>query len=324
MTDGRSDRRDVRSDGGESASETRVVVLNPSSGNGSHAAQVRTLAARHGFTVRETEREGQAIELAAAAARNGAAVVAAAGGDGTLNEVVQGLVEADALDDVVFGVIPAGTGNNFASNVGIESVEHGFEVIENGDERVIDLGFAGDRPFLNSCVGGLTAEASSETTSERKAEFGVLAYVLATFRTAVDFDGTPLRIETDETDEQSWQGKAILLLVGNGRRFPVNGQTQADMEDGRLDVAIIEEKPGSNLAGLARSTALDRLLGPEASHVTRLKTAELTVSVQDDEPATFSLDGEMVTAHELDIKASPATLRLRVGERYDPHPDTQA
>nr|WP_282594252.1 diacylglycerol kinase family protein [Halorientalis brevis] len=312
---------DGRPDGGTAPDETRVLVLNPTSGTSAHVERIRTLAAQHGFTVQETEREGQAIELAAAAASDGASVVAAAGGDGTLNEVVRGLVAADALGDVVFGVIPAGTGNNFAGNVGIESVEHGFDVIEDGTERDIDLGFAGDRPFLNSCIGGLTAQASSETTSELKADLGVVAYVLTMFRTAVDFEGTRLRIETDETAERAWQGTAVLLLVGNGRRFPSRGQTQADVEDGLLDVAIIEKKPGSNLAGLARSTARERLLGADADHVTRVKTAGLTVRVLDDDPTTFSLDGEEVTARELAIEVSPASLRLRVGEGYEPHPE---
>jgi len=321
VTDRRSELCDVRPDGGGSPDETRVLVLNPTSGNSAHVERIRTLAANRGFTVQETGREGQAIELAAEAASDGASVVAAAGGDGTLNEVVRGLVEADALDDVVFGVVPAGTGNNFAGNVGIDGIEHGFDVIEEGTERAIDLGFAGDRPFLNSCIGGLTAQASSETTSELKADLGVVAYVLTMFRTAVDFEGTRLRIETDDTGERAWQGRAVLLLVGNGRRFPSRGQTQADVEDGLLDVAVIEKKPGSNLAGLARSTALERLLGADADYVSRLKTARLTVRVLNDEPTTFSLDGEMVTARDLTIEAKPASLRLRVGERYEPHPE---
>jgi diacylglycerol kinase family enzyme len=223
--------------------------------------------------------------------------------------------------DVTFGGIPAGTGNNVAAKIGIGSIEHGFEVLAEGEQRTIDLGFADDRPFLNSCVGGLTAEASRETTAESKAELGVVAYVLSTFRTAVEFEGTPLRIDTEETGDRTWQGRAAVLLVGNGRRFPTRGQSQADMEDGLLDVAIIEDNPGSDLAGLARSTAVERLLGGDADGVTRLKAPELTVTVEHDDPTAFSLDGEMLTAAELTIETRPATLTIRVGEAYDPHPE---
>ncbi|WP_136717256.1 diacylglycerol/lipid kinase family protein [Halorientalis salina] len=309
-------------DGGDRPDEQRVLIVNPASGTRSHQDQLSALAAEHGFAVRETEREGHAVDLASEAASEGASVVAAAGGDGTVNEVVEGLVAAGALDAVRFGIVPTGTGNNFAKNVGITGLSQAFEVMERGDERTVDLGFADDRPFLNSCVGGLTAEASRETTPEMKADLGVVAYVLNTVRTAVDFEGTPLHIETGDAGEETWTGNAVLLLVGNGRRFPTRGQAQADMEDGRFDVAIIEDTPGSNLAGLARSTALERLLGADADYVTRLKTDRLVVSVTAEDPATFSLDGEMVTAGELTIETRPAALRLRVGDAYDPHPDS--
>ena len=315
-----SDR--VVPDGNGQPAEPRVLIVNPTSGTESHDEQLRAHAAEYGFTIRETQGEGHAVELASAAAREGAAVVAAAGGDGTVNEVVQGLVAADALDAVQFGVVPAGTGNNFAKNVGITGLSEAFEILAHGEERVIDLAFADERPFLNSCVGGLTAEASRETTSESKAELGVVAYALNTFRTAADFEGTALRIDTDGASDASWEGTAVLLLVGNARRFPTQGGTQADVEDGLLDVAVIEDTPGSNLAGLARSTALERLLGAEGDHVRRLKTDELRVHVLDDEPATFSLDGEMVSASDLTIETRPGVLRLRVGERYEPHPAT--
>jgi len=323
VTDRPRDATDAVPDGGDSDDQRRVLIVNPQSGDSSHGEQLLTLAAEHGFTVRETEREGHAIELASDAAREGATLVAAAGGDGTVNEVVRGLAAADALDSVSFGIVPAGTGNNFAKNVGITGLTAAFDVMDAGEERAVDLGFADDRPFLNSCVGGLTAEASRETTPESKADLGVVAYVLNTFRTAVDFEGTPLRIDTDGADTTSWQGNAVLLLVGNGRRFPTRGQTQADMEDGLFDVAIIEDSPGSNLAELARSTAIERILGSEADYVTRLKTDRLHVRVTAEEPATFSLDGEMVTTGELTIETRPSALRLRVGDAYDPHPDRE-
>jgi len=306
----------VAPDGGTGA---RVLVLNPASGDASHGEQVRRLAADHGFEIRETEGEGNAVELAAAAAREGADLVAAAGGDGTLNEVVRGLFAADALPDVAFAAVPAGTGNNFAGNVGIEGIEHAFEVIERGDFRRIDLGIADGEPFLNSCVGGLTARASAETTSDLKENLGVVAYVLETFKTAVEYEGVRMDIETRGGGD-SWHGDAVLLLVGNGRRFPIRGRTQANMEDGLLDVTVVEENPGSELAELARSAAMERLFGTDAAHVTRLRAPALTVAVRDDE-ATFSLDGEMVSASALDVRTEPEVVELPVGDAYEPDPD---
>lgn len=298
----------------------RVLVLNPISGGGDHAAEVRELAAARDVAVRETEEAGDAAEFAREAAEAGAAVVAACGGDGTINEVVHGLDEADALERVTFGVIPAGTGNNFAKNVGIDGIEQGFDVLETGERRRIDLGTANGHLFVNSCIGGVTADASVNTTAEMKNRFGVLAYVFAGLRTAVEFEGLHLDVAggSGHDSHTLWSGEAAFVLVGNGRRFPSNGRTQANMEDGLLDVTIIEQAPTVNLLG---KDAMRRLLGSESEDVTRLKSSELTISAREDEPVNFSLDGEMISGTELSLGVRHRALSIRVGDRYEPNPD---
>jgi YegS/Rv2252/BmrU family lipid kinase len=299
----------------------RVVVLNPKSGSEDHSDTVHELAADHGFEVRETAGEGDAAELAAEAATMGADFVAAAGGDGTLNEVLNGLHGAEAVDEVTVGVVPAGTGNNFASNVGIESIEHAFEVFEDGDRRDVDLGVAAGRAFINSCVGGITAEASAATTPETKRNFGVMAYVVNTVKEAVSFESLSLAIETNDAHSRTWRGEAAFVLVGNGRRFPVDANTQANMEDGLFEVTIVEDGPAVDVVGAA---AIERLFGESGDHIYRLVTPGLTVRSIDDEPVSFSLDGEMITSHEADIETLPGRVTLAVGDGYDPAPDATA
>ena len=315
----------------------RVVVLNPVSGSGDHGPEVRMLADEYGFEVLETTEETGAAPLAERAAER-ASLVAACGGDGTVNEAVRGLVIADALDDVTFGVVPAGTGNNFAGNIGVESIAHAFDVLVDGERRRIDLGSArevggstgnggsgsdlrsgrgDDRPFVNSCICGITAEASASTDHEQKSRFGTLAYVFNGLREAQAFDPIPLRVETSDAIDRTWDGDAILVLVGNGRRFPVEGATQANMEDGLLDVAIIEDMPAVDLVG---EEARRRLLDAEADHITRLRTPGLSLAVRDDEPVSFSLDGEMLSARELQLSVERRCLELCVGEGYEPEP----
>ncbi|WP_254840451.1 diacylglycerol/lipid kinase family protein [Natronomonas marina] len=300
----------------------RVVVLNPKSGSEDHAEDVYDLADEHGFLVRETEEAGDAIRLAGDAAAAGADFVAAAGGDGTLNEVVNGLHGAEALDDVTVGVVPAGTGNNFASNVGVEGLEHAFEVFESGERRDIDVGVAAGRAFVNSCVGGITAEASAATTPDSKRNLGVMAYVLNTVKRAVSYESLSLTVETDDAHSRTWSGEAAFVLVGNGRRFPVEGDTQANMEDGLFEVTIVEDGPTVDVVGEA---ALERLFGDSGDHIYRLATPGLTVrSADDDDPVSFSLDGEMITSHETAIETLPGRLTMPVGEAYDPDPDAES
>jgi diacylglycerol kinase family enzyme len=128
--------------------------------------------------------------------------------------------DADRLDDVTLGVLPTGTGNDFADNVGIRGLDHAFSLVESGERRTLDVGLANERVFVNSCVGGLTAESSARTSRERKRRLGVLAYVLTTLSTARDFEGLTLHVSAGPERDPVWVGDALMLLIGNGRRFP--------------------------------------------------------------------------------------------------------
>ncbi|WP_435359197.1 diacylglycerol/lipid kinase family protein [Haloarchaeobius sp. DFWS5] len=294
----------------------RVLVLNPKSGGGKRAAQTRRLAAEHGFVVRESGGPGETRTIAETAAAEGAKMVVAAGGDGTLNEVVSGVDDAEGLSRTVLGVVPAGTGNNFAERVGIRDVEHAFEVLDAGRRRWLDLGEANGRLFVNSCVGGLTADASVATTPEMKRKFGVLAYVIATMREYRDFEGLDVDVR-DAAGEELWTGEAIGVLVGNGRRFVGELGTQANMEDGLLNVVLIRDRPASSLA---TDEAIRRFLRRDANHLTRIRAPYLHLTVHDDREAQFSLDGEALATDELTARSQVGCLRFCVGERYRPVP----
>ena len=295
-----------------------TVVLNPESGTASHGPAVRTVAADHGYTVRETEQPGDAVDCAAAAVEAGSTFIAAAGGDGTLNEVVRGIDAADALDRVTVGVVPCGTGNNAAANLGITGIEQAFTVFEEGERRWVDLGFADDRPFVNSCVGGLTAEASAATSVGLKRRFGTAAYLLSTLRTVRNFDSIRVTVEMYDDPETTpvWTGEAVGLLIGNARRFPPSGSEQADMEDGRFDVTLVRD---TGSVGLLKTATAERLFNRESQWTARYTVAAIDITV-DDGPIAFSLDGEIVHRRRLSLRIRPRSLRVTVGEAYEPTP----
>ncbi|MFB6107239.1 MAG: diacylglycerol kinase family protein [Haloplanus sp.] len=294
---------------------TRIVVRNPNSGDGKRTKRARTLALDRGWEVLDSEGGDHTVELAADAATRADTVVAC-GGDGTLNKTVKGVVEAGALDEVSLGVLPAGTGNDFADNVGIRGIDHAFEVIQGGECRRLDLGVANGRPFLNSCVGGLTAEASAKTSRPLKRRLGALAYVLTTLSVARDFEALRLWVSVGPERDPVWTGGALMLLVGNGRRFPGERMRQANMEDGMVNVVIVED--AAALDYLSRGAA-DRLLRRRASHLTRVKTSHLHVR-HEGPPVQFSLDGEMVETDELTVDSRRGAMEFFVGDSYDPAP----
>ncbi|MGQ3411409.1 diacylglycerol/lipid kinase family protein [Natrinema sp. LN54] len=301
-------------------SSDRLLVLNPVSGSGDHVDTVVELADERGFEIRRTAEGGDATRFAREAAPD-ADLVAAAGGDGTLNAVVNGVAAADELETTTVAVVPAGTGNNFATNIGIRGIEHGFTVIEEGQRRAIDIATANGRAFVNSCVGGITAEASGETSAESKAELGVLAYVKNTLETVGEFDSLPLRVETapgpDGETARAWEGEALFVLIGNCRRFTGARTAQAHVEDGLLEVTIVEDAAATNLVGGA---ALEGLFGQDSTHIVRRRTPSLAIESREDS-VEYSLDGEMLETETLHLETDAETLTIPVGEDYQPDPD---
>jgi YegS/Rv2252/BmrU family lipid kinase len=304
--------------GGNEPHET-LVILNPTSASGELADAIRDRTEVAGFSLEQTEEAGDAIRFARDAAGSVSTIVAA-GGDGTVNEVIQGIDQANAFDDLTLGVLPAGTGNNFATNIGITDIDTGFAALKDGPRRNIDLGRADGRPFVNSCIAGLTAESSSKTSRELKDRLGVLAYVITTLRTVSNFESLRLTVEIEEgeTTTTAFAGEALGVLVGNGRRFTPSGGGPADMEDGLLDVTVIEDV---STLDLMSQTLIDQLLKRDSPHLVRSQTPALTIKIHNPETIRFSLDGEIVKQQRLAISVRPNILSLVVGPTYDPSPD---
>jgi YegS/Rv2252/BmrU family lipid kinase len=304
-------------DGATAEPGRTVVVLDPVSGDDTHGPQVRSLAEQHGYGVRETGGDG--IDIARQTAADADRVVAC-GGDGTISHVVRGLWQADALADVQFGVVPGGTGNDFAENVGIGGIADAFDILERGRVRRLDVGTVAvdggtPIPFLNACVCGLTADASAETTPEQKQRYGVLAYAANSLRRLAAFDALDLcPIEGGD----GWSGKAALVLFGNARGFPGEDGPAADIEDGLLDVTVIEDRPATDPVG---GGALFELFDRDPDSLLRLRTGHAEVVVENDESTAFSLDGEMVSARSSTVEARQTALGTVVGPACVAHPE---
>lgn len=295
----------------------RRLVLNPTSGRGDHVAKIHDLAESHGYPIEETDHSGHAEEITKRAVAEGVDLLAVCGGDGTLHEVVQGLAASDSLDSVTVCIVPAGTENIVATDIGIRTLAEGFEVAEHGETRRIDLGMVADEPFVMSTIAGFPAAVSAAATHELKKQFGPFAFVIGAVREGRTSDS--IRVEIDaaaEPEEVTWSGEALAVLIGNVRRF-VDGGGQANVEDGSLEVTIVERMPSAELV----AEAIDqRLLHRDTPHVSTLKANRLDIRSLDGEEITFSLDGEIREFAGAQIGVLPRAIRLRVGSTYDPSP----
>lgn len=299
------------------AEQARRLIVNPTSGQGDHVDQVRRLAAEYGFTVRTTERAEHAIELAESAAEDGVDLLGVCGGDGTVHEVVQGLVAADALDSVTLTIVPAGTANIIATELGISSLSEGFEIGVDGRTRQLDLGMAAGEPFVMSAIAGLPADTSAAATSEQKERFGTLAFVIEGIQKTRQFDGLHVEVEASSEDGAFvWTGDVMSLLIENLRGF--YGDEYVNAADGLLDVAIVEQMPASEAVV---ESLEQRLLDAETQHITRLKAAGVRITGTDGTAVTFSLDGEIRNYESVEISVVPRALDVRADGSYTPGPE---
>lgn len=291
------------------------IILNPASGDTDHVDHVRQLADEQGYTINKTQEEGDAIRLAKIAIAEGVDRLAACGGDGTIHEVVRAIDEVDAFDSVTLGVIPTGTANIFATNIGIDSITEGFDELSTGVPRQIDIGVVGDEPFVMGCVTGIVADASEAASSALKARFGTAAFLITGLRELDAFDPLSLTVTAVSDDStHHWTGEVLCVLIGNSRRFTKHGG-QANMEDGLLEIAIIEPLPPT---ALVTEAAAHRLLGRDTEHVRRFNAESLTIATQDGTMIDFTLDGEPNSDDQLTATVRQQTLTVHVGPTYDP------
>jgi YegS/Rv2252/BmrU family lipid kinase len=279
------------------------LIFNPKA-RSQKGGRVRRFLTKHAekFSLHATTRAGEARELAAKFARRGEPVVIAAGGDGTLNEVVSGL----AGSSTVLGVLPAGTMNVFAREMGIPfvSLERALAVIEAGHISEIDLFEANGSPFVQMAGVGFDARVIEETTWESKKMLGPLAYLLAAVKVLGE---KPPKMEVVFADGHREQG--VAALAGNGALY--GGQFRffrnADNRDSKLDVIVYKEAGYKLVLDSLRGLALGGIdLMASTSYV---QTESFTVTAEREVPV--EVDGEWIGRFS-EIRFKQTASRLRV------------
>lgn len=226
------------------------LIYNPTAGprNVRRALKrVRSYLRRRGWSVelRLTERPGDAVRLAHAAAQAGCDVAIAAGGDGTISEMVNGLVGTQTA----LGVLPVGTGNLWAKQLGISirtlthpwRLQDAADALVEGTIRPVDVGQVNDRYFLCWAGIGLDAQVTAEMEPRPRhtKRLGALPYAIAAILVARDFQGVRTRVSLDG---HVVRGRTLLILVSNIQQYGgvFNVAREARMDDGLLDVFVFK------------------------------------------------------------------------------------
>jgi diacylglycerol kinase (ATP) len=305
-------------------SKTRArVICNPASGGGCEPEVIREELEDFEAEWIYTRGAGDAQE---AAEEWSGGLLIVVGGDGTVNEVVNGLGKAGFPKDVTLAVLPMGTGNDLAATLAIPNDPEGArETIRQGRVRTLDVARVrsegvGERFFINVSTGGFGAETSSLADERLKSRWGKLTYFRASLEKARDFDVREVRITLDGEERMM---RAVNVAVGNcryaGGGWPA--APRANPEDGLLDLVVIEDVGLKEALALAPAAlAKSDYLGKEGVFSARAKRIRIETQPGGLE---FTADGELIGDEPAEFEVIPHTLKVVVGPDYVPEPEEE-
>ncbi len=281
-----------------------LVILNPAArGERASALGERIAGLSSSVVVRLTSAPDDARRVAKSAVGEGFKVIVAAGGDGTINEVVNGIAGAD----VVFGILPVGTMNVFATELGIpqNNLAKAWEVIAGGVVREVDLPKANDEYFVQLAGAGLDAAVVQRTTPDSKKSLGPISYLLTLAQVAA---GTPPSVHVEPADGPAREGSFV--LVGNGRLYggPFVLFKEARLDDGLLDVLVFQNQSHWDLLRYVQAIAFGT--HPDLSDVEYFQTKSLRLMSRDHVPV--EIDGELTGTLPYEFGFSKRKLKVLV------------
>ncbi|MCZ8534372.1 diacylglycerol/lipid kinase family protein [Psychrobacillus psychrodurans] len=288
-----------------------MFIYNPSSGK-ADAEQFKetTINVLEGLgykvIIKETEKQNDATVFAKEACAEKIDFLLAMGGDGTINEVVNGL--AEQLHRPLFSFIPLGTVNDFARALGIPLDPHlAIEAVKMSHTQMVDIGQIGDKYFMNIVAIGEIASRVAEATVEQKTKMGSLAYLLEGMKAIISDNEVEMTITHDSG---IWKGTPLLLLVAltnsvGGFEKMINS---AEVNDGKLHIYIIKQAGLTSIARMGAKILLGNL--EKDNGVEMIETS--SVLIESKKPLYCNVDGDEGDCTPLEIKVLPKHIKMLI------------
>jgi diacylglycerol kinase (ATP) len=292
------------------------VILNPQSGS----SERKEFISRLDGVCHELAEAGQGEERTRRAIDGGATRVIAAGGDGTISEVVRGMMAAGK--QATLGIFPMGTGNDLARTLGIpDDPEEAIKCLESGSVRSIDVirVTSGEKMThgINACAGGFSGQVDERMSPEMKSTWGPLAYLMGAASLIPDLTHFETVLEWDDGSTETIH--ALNVIVANGRTVGGGKRVAplANPEDGLLDVVTVEVASVPRLAEVAARLLAGNYLDSDLVHFRR--TRRLKVTSKPD--MSFNVDGDLFTQEPVEFEVLPNAINVIVGADYNPVAD---
>lgn len=286
-----------------------LFIINPKAGKGKALQLIPRIKeefrnTNEEFIIEITKKAGHATELVRKYVSRENYRVYAVGGDGTLNEVLNGMVNSESC----LGVIPSGSGNDFIRNIYKEKFPRNIiKEIINGDIEYIDLAKVDDRYFINISSIGIDAEVVNNAKNIKRFPFisGKLAYILSAIITILIYKYRDIDLTIDSKEIKI---KNTLLAIANGRCYGggMKVAPDADIQDGLLDICAIDKLSRAKMFIL-----FPKLIKGEhhqIKEVTFYKGKKVTINSK--EEVTVNIDGEIVKRKNITFEIIPKGVKF--------------
>ncbi|DBA99344.1 hypothetical protein WJX82_009085 [Trebouxia sp. C0006] len=259
-------------------------------------------------------------------------ILIAAGGDGTINQVVNELVDQDAPKDTCLAVLPLGTANDFATSLTIrdDNLVQAMQTAVQGVSKPVDVATANGKSFLNMATGGFGTEAAKQTDSDLKDKVGGAAYLItgmtkvhelaskhAKARAPSTTHDSSTKWQKQEHGEKgtvdSWEGDLLVLAVGNAQQAGGGMKMcpEAKIDDGLLDITYVQNVPPEKVPELLQTLAMGGRDNDDlAESIKTMRVPWLEVECSDD--LSINCDGEPLNDKKYKFEIQKHRIRLMV------------
>ncbi|MCY6369307.1 diacylglycerol/lipid kinase family protein [Clostridium ganghwense] len=286
-----------------------LFIINPKAGKGKAMEIIPEIEKifkeiDEEYIIEITKRPGHATELVRNYVNNENYRVYSVGGDGTLNEVLNGMANSDSC----LGVIPSGSGNDFVKSICKKTMSQ--NILKNtiiGIPKKVDLAKINDRYFINISSVGIDAEVTDNAKKLKKFPFvsGGVAYMLSFFSTIFSYKCRDIQLKIDDIEITS---QITLLALANGKYYGggMKVAPHADLQDGILDVCVVDKLSRTRMLALFPKLIKGEHAGEE--EVSFYKGRKVTLTAE--EEIAVNIDGEIIKSEKIDFIIIPQSIKI--------------
>lgn len=284
-----------------------LYIINPVAGKGRAkgiAPEIIRICQKNEikFDLKYTSAPKDATEIARRGTQEGYDRIVSVGGDGTLNEIVNGI----AGSSIALGIIPGGTGNDF-----IRSIQPKLSLTEiinrtiHGEIKRVDLAKSEDMYFINIGSGGFDAEVAFVTNKMKKLFSGSTAYLAALLKTIFTYKSTRIKITIDNL---TFEKNTLLVAVANGKYYGggINPTPEARVDDGIFDICFVEKLPKIKMLLLFPRYMKGTHAGIKGVYFYKGKN----VSLSSEEEFAVNIDGEVFLKKDVSFTIIPSGINI--------------